>query len=665
MSANVRISNLPSTTAAAIVDTDIVPIVTGIAGGVGVTSKVTIAELRLELGTTAPGGGRTVTSAATYLDNNAVWNVKDFGAVGNGAIDDTVAIQAAFDAAAHSNNVLGTGGRVYIPKGNYKITTKLRIKNVMLSVFGDGRYDSLIQYAGVGAGAIVSDALIYNNLTFVDFGIVGNGSSGAAIDLSATTSQTYNCTFRNLYLVAGAQAMLIPNCFSTIFDSVFGSSINSHAFQVLCGPAVSWINCYAGSAGAGKAGYRLTGSIRMYSCNGINSGDYWGVFGCDPAAADGFQNDFVLSYPDIVLEGCNVEAFSVTGVYIQAPYIKFEMRGGAFTRALAGTYHSLLRVLRGSNGTGNYVVLDSVRALISGGAATGSPLYSDAQDYLLVKGPMSLLGGITGMYCVSFAAIRPALNELVTNDIFGDTAINYTAAKIRRLTAQTIRFDELIPASLTTAPDVTGKTIVRTANAGATSIQQFTFTQTIGNDFGRNGFLIVNVEDTNTTFLHNFASSFGMRLYNGANYLAQKGDTLVFVWSVWYTVGVQRSGWIQINATAAQLLVTTRIASANFAVTYSAAMTIDASLGNIATITATNGTAFTINAPTNPVTGQKLTVRIRNTSGGALGVATWNAAFKMGAAWVQPATAFSRSIDFDYDGTNWVESDRTAADVAN
>lgn len=100
------------------------------------------------------------------------------------------------------------------------------------------------------------------------------------------------------------------------------------------------------------------------------------------------------------------------------------------------------------------------------------------------------------------------------------------------------------------------------------------------------------------------------------------------------------------------------------AVAYSASMTIDASVTDLATITATDGVAFTINAPTNPVSGDRLRVRIRNTSGGALGAATWNAAFKM-TAWTQPANGFSRTIDFDYDGTNWIESNRSAADVAN
>jgi len=100
------------------------------------------------------------------------------------------------------------------------------------------------------------------------------------------------------------------------------------------------------------------------------------------------------------------------------------------------------------------------------------------------------------------------------------------------------------------------------------------------------------------------------------------------------------------------------------AIAYSTSMTIDSSTTDIATITATDGVAFTIQAPTNPVAQARLRVRIRNASGGALGAATWHGAFKL-AAWTQPANGFSRTIDFDYDGTSWIEAHRTATDVPN
>lgn len=105
--------------------------------------------------------------------------------------------------------------------------------------------------------------------------------------------------------------------------------------------------------------------------------------------------------------------------------------------------------------------------------------------------------------------------------------------------------------------------------------------------------------------------------------------------------------------------------------TYAAAMDTDTSIANAFLIVPTNGVAFTLNVPLRaPGTGtaQLLSITIRNTTGGVLGAATFTAGaggFRLGAAWTQPANGFSRSIFFRFDGTNWIEVGRTAADVAN
>jgi hypothetical protein len=95
-----------------------------------------------------------------------------------------------------------------------------------------------------------------------------------------------------------------------------------------------------------------------------------------------------------------------------------------------------------------------------------------------------------------------------------------------------------------------------------------------------------------------------------------------------------------------------------------AALAVDAKLGNKMTVTVTVGTAFTINAPTNPTTGQYLSFTFRNTSGGAMGAITWNAVFRLGA-FTNPATGFSRSILFQYDSSQWIEQSRGTVDVPN
>lgn len=107
------------------------------------------------------------------------------------------------------------------------------------------------------------------------------------------------------------------------------------------------------------------------------------------------------------------------------------------------------------------------------------------------------------------------------------------------------------------------------------------------------------------------------------------------------------------------------IKQAAAAITYSTSMTPNADGTNTQRIGVTNNTAFTINAPSGtPTNGQRLKLTISNSSGGAMGAITWNSIYKM-SAWTNPANGFSRSIEFEYNGTNWVQGSQTDVDVPN
>ncbi len=102
----------------------------------------------------------------------------------------------------------------------------------------------------------------------------------------------------------------------------------------------------------------------------------------------------------------------------------------------------------------------------------------------------------------------------------------------------------------------------------------------------------------------------------------------------------------------------------NNAITYSASMTPDATSGTVFEITATNGTAFTINAPTKGNLGQIITLTIKNGSGGALGAITWDGAYYK-SAWTNPANGQNRSVSFKFTGSAWVQISQTGVDVPN
>jgi hypothetical protein len=96
--------------------------------------------------------------------------------------------------------------------------------------------------------------------------------------------------------------------------------------------------------------------------------------------------------------------------------------------------------------------------------------------------------------------------------------------------------------------------------------------------------------------------------------------------------------------------------------TYSASIAIDSTIAAHFAINANTTGAFTIQSPSGGTTGQELSIRVRNYSGGALGTITWGALYKLGT-WTSPANNYSISITFLYDGYNWVEIARTPIDV--
>jgi polygalacturonase len=82
------------------------------------------------------------------VQRGATINVKDapYNCKGDGVSDDTTGLQAAIDAGTHSNALLGVNAHVFLPFGNYKITSALRLHNIMLHMEGSGKYESVIHY---------------------------------------------------------------------------------------------------------------------------------------------------------------------------------------------------------------------------------------------------------------------------------------------------------------------------------------------------------------------------------------------------------------------------------------------------------------------------------------------------------------------------------------
>jgi hypothetical protein len=235
------------------------------------------------------GSGAVVRTAQSKMRD--VVSVKDFGAVGDGVADDTVAI----------TNALAAAKRVYIPTGTYSVSQAVQVRDGQV-LFGDGPYNSVITRTNTGSqtidGKTVVAALyvkgshndvnniqinaeittlsgIYlncNNSAFTNVRIVNNLRG-----LDSSTSETWMTTFRNVHAVnsAGTAFDFSGTEFKTslTFDSCWAENVaNAWVFSraqycTLNSCGADWAN-YTSSGNPYGTGYgNRASSLGVYSFN--------------------------------------------------------------------------------------------------------------------------------------------------------------------------------------------------------------------------------------------------------------------------------------------------------------------------------------------------------------------------------------------------------------
>ncbi len=144
-------------------------------------------------------------------------SVKDptYGAIGNGSADDTVAIQAALNAAygttgsPHGLAGVTNNRAVYFPPGDYRITSPLTLRSVIgAHIFGAGRFTTRIQNIS-GGNVFTTNGFEYSRVESME--LVTSGS-GVCFDLdwdnTGPTALQSN-TFSDIYFAAGAYGLRI------------------------------------------------------------------------------------------------------------------------------------------------------------------------------------------------------------------------------------------------------------------------------------------------------------------------------------------------------------------------------------------------------------------------------------------------------------------------
>ena len=183
----------------------------------------------------------------------AVYNVRDYGATGDGTTDDTVAVQAAISAANNAG-----GGVVYVPAGNYRLTATINVYS-RISIRGDGDQVSVLSQTGTTATGLRGIDVMFLDVRDIQLKGPGTGSaSGPGIYLSR--SGNANCegiTLENVFVWQfGDSGVAISLPIASTFTRVVAQQNGAFGISLYGGgTSCALAGCYAN--GNGQIGYNL------------------------------------------------------------------------------------------------------------------------------------------------------------------------------------------------------------------------------------------------------------------------------------------------------------------------------------------------------------------------------------------------------------------------
>lgn len=219
-----------------------------------------------------------------YNENAPTYNVKDYGAKGDGVTDDTNAIKAVLNTL-----VGGVGGIVYFPFGTYIVSETIMVGG-NVTICGDGVFNTILKLADNSNCDVISndENTVMYYVSIHDIGIDGNAKnnlSGSGILLhNVSDSQIYNVRIANfkkdgIHLTANDYSLspMIFNCYirgddgyttgSGIFsDGAVTDLIVSDIDIGWCGTAGINLSATNGSSIINTMCWQCGVGIKFYSC---------------------------------------------------------------------------------------------------------------------------------------------------------------------------------------------------------------------------------------------------------------------------------------------------------------------------------------------------------------------------------------------------------------
>jgi hypothetical protein len=299
----------------------------GLCGGLGIVTLALLTRTQHASAdtpfTTFPFPATGAPAPRTMPDRLAeVVNVKDFGAAGDGSMDDTAAIQAALNAAygsSSSPNGSFPGSMknraVFFPAGYYKITRALTLKSVMgAHIFGAGRFATTIQNVTSGGSVFVTNGCQYSRFEQLNLMASGTNSVCFDLDFDGNGIPLQSNTFSDIYFQGADIGLrignsgfmgsenLITNCFFANHRLYGLVTMNFNALQQTviggnfqnCGTGIS-VN-YGSVPVIHGVGFQQSANLDIVTLNGANDA--------------------------ISIKGCRTESLHFVDIYHQAAVIE-------------------------------------------------------------------------------------------------------------------------------------------------------------------------------------------------------------------------------------------------------------------------------------------------------------------------------------------------------
>ena len=205
------------------------------------------------------------------------YDVKDYGAVGDGTTDDTTAV----------SNALATGGAVYFPKGTYLISS-ITLTTAKQRLYGEGR-TSIIKHSTANSNlfTVQADDVVFENLTFYGAATSDITTEYAIFTASANPADRMtikNCVFTGASSGVGFNSGIkfdANNDYGRVegsfFERLYGS-VDGTGYAILSGDVDGLVitnNNFIGGSGRGR--HAIYFSAGASNC--IADGNY--IYGFD------------------------------------------------------------------------------------------------------------------------------------------------------------------------------------------------------------------------------------------------------------------------------------------------------------------------------------------------------------------------------------------------